>query len=168
MNAEELLQAVIKPDDTTEDTRKERLSAIIAGGGSRQYLGKDIQLSDIDGMTPEEINKLYCRYEARLCAGMTKTLGNSIINLYVMGMTKLFSITNTKLIDDLEEDPFVNHALTTACCDLYYTYGMYLAPITTMLTTVRHIYFNKNKNTYIENNTDWESREPSTEWRTTE
>ena len=42
MNAEELLQAVIKPDDTAEDTRKERLSAIIAGGGSRQYLGKDI------------------------------------------------------------------------------------------------------------------------------
>ena len=40
-------------------------------------------------MTPEEINKLYCRYEARLGACMTKTLGNSIINLYVMGMTKV-------------------------------------------------------------------------------
>ena len=82
MNAEELLQAVIKPDDTTEDTTKERLSAIIAGGGSQQYLGEDIKRSDIDGMTPEEINKLYCRYEARLGACMA----NSIINVYVMGV----------------------------------------------------------------------------------
>ena len=41
-------------------------------------------------MTPEEINKLYCRYKARLGACMTKALGSSIINLYVMGMTKLF------------------------------------------------------------------------------
>ena len=75
----------------------------------------------------------------------------------------MFSITNpTKLIDDLEEDPFVNHAFTTACCELYYKCGLYLAPITAMLTTDRHINFNKNKNPSIENNTDGESREPST------
>ena len=69
-------------------------------------------------------------------------------------MTKLFSITNPpKLIDDLE-DPFVNHALITACCELYYKYGMYLALTPAMLATVRHINFNKNKNTCIEKNTD--------------
>ena len=97
-------------------------------------------------MTPEEINKVYCRYEARLGACMTKTSGNSIINLYVMAMPKLFSITNPpKLIDDLEGHPFVNHTLTTAWCEHYYKYGMYLAPITAMLTTVRYINFNKIK-----------------------
>ena len=58
--------------------------------GSKQYLGKDLQMSDIDTMTPEQINKLYCRYEARLGASMTKTLGNSFINLYVMGVSKYF------------------------------------------------------------------------------
>jgi len=152
MNVEELLQVEdVQPVATQQDTKRERLSAIVAGGGSRQYLGRDLQLTDIDGMSTEDINKLYCRYEARLGASMTKTLGNSIINLYAMGVSKYFPIANTpKLIEDLEEDPFINHALTSACCELYYKYGMYLAPITAMLTTVRHIDFKNNKN--IDNN----------------
>ena len=48
-----------------------------------------MQLSGIDGMTPQEVDELYCQYEARLGASMTKTLGNSFINLYVMGVSKL-------------------------------------------------------------------------------
>ncbi|CAC5366517.1 unnamed protein product [Mytilus coruscus] len=39
----------------------------------------------------------------------------------------------------LEEDPFINNALTNTCCELYYRYGMYLAPFTAILTTARHI-----------------------------
>ena len=127
-------------DTDQNETKRERLSAIVAGGGSKQYLGKDLQMSDIDTMTPEQINKLYCRYEARLGASMTKTLGNSFINLYVMGVSKYFNVVNPpKLIQDLEEDPFINHALTSTCCELYYRYGMYLAPFTALLTTTKHI-----------------------------
>ena len=77
---------------------------------------------------------------------MTKTLGNSFINLYVMGVSKYFNVINPpKLLEDLEEDPFINHALTSICCELYYKYGMYLAPFTAMLTTAKHINFNKKK-----------------------
>ena len=150
MNAEELLdisQAI--PQDATsqeavQNTKRERLSAIIVGGGSRHYFGRDVQLTYLDKMTPQEIDKLYCRYEARLGASMTKTLGNSFINLYVMAVSRSFNVTNPpKLIEDLEEDPFINHALTSVCCELYYKYGMYLAPFTAMLTTARHIDFNK-------------------------
>ncbi|CAC5364046.1 unnamed protein product [Mytilus coruscus] len=91
-------------------------------------------------MTTEQINKLYCKYEARLGASMTKTLGNSFINLYVMGVSKFFKVVNPPiLIQDLEEDPFINNALTNTCCELYYRYGMYLAPFTAILTTARHI-----------------------------
>jgi hypothetical protein len=150
MNAEELLQNF--ENENTEDKhanlelKTERLSAIIAGGGSKQYLGKDLSMSDIDTMTPEQINKLYCRYEARLGASMTKTLGNSFINLYVMGISKYVNVVDQpKLIQDLEEDPFINHALTNSCCELYYRFGMYLAPFTAMLTTVRHIDFSQSK-----------------------
>ena len=143
MNAEELLQNVV----CEQDTKLERLSAIVAGGGSKQYLGREFQLSDIDDMSAEQINKLYCRYEARLGASMTKTLGNSFISLYVMDVSKYFNvIDHLKLIEDLEEDPFINHALTNVCCEMYYKYGMYLAPFTAMLTTARHIDFNKKEN----------------------
>ena len=78
MNAGELLQDIdlqakteSDVEDDKQETKRERLSAIVAGGGSKQYLGKDLQMSDIDTMTPEQINKLYCRYEARLGASMT-------------------------------------------------------------------------------------------------
>lgn len=149
MDAEELLKEEKNQsieNNEINETKRERLSAIVAGGGSKQYLGKDLQMSDIDTMTPEQINKLYCRYEARLGASMTKTLGNSFINLYVMGVSKYFNVVNPpKLIQDLEEDPFINHALTSTCCELYYRYGMYLAPFTAMLTTTKHINFVEDK-----------------------
>ena len=38
---------------------------IVAGGGSK-YLGGDLQLSDIDRMNPQEVDKLYCRCEASM------------------------------------------------------------------------------------------------------
>ena len=51
---------------------------------------------------------------------MTKTLGNSFINLYVIGVSKYFHVENPpKLLEDLEEDPFINHALTSVCCELF-------------------------------------------------
>ena len=136
-------------EDDKQEIKRERLSALVAGGGSKQYLGKDLQLSDIDTMTSKQINKLYCRYEARLGTSMTKTLGNSFINLYVMGVSKYFNVSNPpKLIQDLEEDPFINHALISSCCELYYKFGMYLAPFTAMLTTVRHTDFQTKKDDF--------------------
>ena len=52
MNAEDLLKDIplITPDeqhDLQQESKRERISAIIAGGGSRQYLGRELQLSDI-------------------------------------------------------------------------------------------------------------------------
>ena len=43
-----------------------------------------------------------------------------------------------ELVADLEQDPFVSSALQIACCELYYRYGMYLAPLTAALTTAKH------------------------------
>ena len=72
-------------------------------------------------MTPQEIDKLYCRHEARLGASMTKTLGNSFINLFIMGVSKYFNVISPpKLLEDLEKEPFINHTLTSVCCELYY------------------------------------------------
>jgi len=50
----------------------------------------------------------------------------------------LASLRQPELVADLEQDPFVSSALQTACCELYYRYGMYLAPLTTAVTTVKH------------------------------
>jgi hypothetical protein len=39
------------------------------------------------------------------------------------------------LVADLEADPFVGHALSSATCEQYHHYGMYPAPLTAALTT---------------------------------
>ena len=103
------------------DHLKQRLSAIISGGKSVQYLGKNISISQLEELPNDQILKLYNRYESRLGASMTKTLGNSILNMYAILVGKVLPIpeeNHTKLVADLEDDPFVEHAFTTTCCEL--------------------------------------------------
>ena len=139
MDASEILEEY---SESVISSKRERLFGIVSGGMSKQYLGKEFQGSDIEKMDDHQVSKLYCRYEARLGASMTKTLGNSLINLYVLGISKYFSVPDPpKFLKDLEEDPFINNALNSVCCELYYKYGMYLAPFTALLTTAQHISF---------------------------
>ena len=119
-------------------------------GGNRgrrhgpKYIGNRLTLAQIDEMGDDEISKHYGRYEARLGASMTKTLGASALQMYALVAGNLLPIppeNHALLVADLEEDPFVEHALTTACCELYYRYGMYLAPLTTAMATNKHCQF---------------------------
>ena len=79
MNAERIITRFSK--DNTEDAaieqlnaKRERLSEIVAGGGSKQYLGRGFQFSDINGKNPQQVEKLFCRYTAWLGANKTITL----------------------------------------------------------------------------------------------
>ena len=45
------------------------------------------------------------------------------------------------LIADLEGDPFVGHALSSATCELNHPNGMFLAPLKAALTTIKHCQF---------------------------
>ena len=124
--------------------KRERLAALAAGGQAKQYLGRNCTVDQIDDMADDEIEKLYTRYEARLGAAMTKTLGAAALQLYSTVASKILPIppeNMPKLIADLGADPFVEHALSSATCELYYKYGMYLAPLTTALTTAKYCQF---------------------------
>ena len=73
---------------------------------------------------------------------MTKTLGSAALQLYVGVAAMFLPIENHPgLIADLESDPFVGHALSSATCELYHHYGMYLAPLTATLITLKHCQF---------------------------
>ena len=54
-------------------------------------------------------------------------------------------------VSEKSSNTFIHHALTGACCELFYRYRMYQAPFTAMLTTARHITFNKNKKVHTKN-----------------
>ena len=76
---------------------------------------------------------------------MTKTLGQAIIQLYMTAVRWVFAEIPAKnlsaLTADLNADPFLGHVLNGACCELYHRYGMWLVPLTTVLTTAKHCRF---------------------------
>ena len=75
---------------------------------------------------------------------MTKTLGAAALQLYTSVASMLLPIPPEEqpvLLADLEADPFVEHAVSSATCEMYHRFGMYLAPVTAALTTLRHCRF---------------------------
>ena len=67
-----------------------------------------------------------------------------------MGACSALGITNQdELSEDLENDPFLNSALQRFTCELYYRYGLFLAPLSIGIITSRHYLLsvcNKNGN----------------------
>ena len=59
----------------------------------------------------------------------------------------MLGITNQDaLSEDLENDPFLNSALPRFTCELYYSFGSFLAPLSPGLITSRHYLSERNKN----------------------
>ena len=162
------------PSEAVEKHR-ERLIALVVGGKANVYLGQSISVDKIEGLSNGEVEKLYARYESRLGATMTKTLGQSICSLYALAAGRYLPIpfeSQDSLRSDLENDPFVGHALTTITCELYHKYGMYLAPITAALTTAKYCEFkqinsNVNRNNYEPDGNNYETDGDATSGNTT-
>ena len=78
---------------------------------------------------------------------MVKSLGCSIINMYSIGACAVQGITNQEaLTKDLENDPFLNSALQRFTCELYYRFGLFLAPLSIGIIMSRHYLYERNKN----------------------
>ena len=78
---------------------------------------------------------------------MVKSLGKLIINMYSIGACAALGITNQDaLSEDLENDPFLNSALQRFTCELYYRFGLFLAPLSIGIIMSRHYLSERNKN----------------------
>ena len=134
------------PEGQEVQKHRERLAAIAAGGQAGQYglvvRGKAFTADQIDALDDGKVERMYARYEARLGAAMTKTLGSAALQLYAGLVSMFLPIENQPgLIADLEGDPFVGHALSSATCELYHRYGMFLVPLTAAMTTLKYCQF---------------------------
>ena len=129
------------------DEKRRKLLECIFTGNSKLYLGKVYTEERVNELSDEEVDKLFNNYEAKLSDQMVKSLGKSIINMYSMGACAALGIKNQDaLSEDLESDPFLNSALQTFTCELYYRFGSFLAPLSVGLITSRHYLFEHNKN----------------------
>ena len=127
--AEELIGS-LGYETLQSDTKRQKLLECVLTGNSKLYLGKVYTEEQLAKLNDEEVEKLFNNYEAKLSGQMVKSLGKSIINMYSMGACSALGITNQEaLSEDLENDPFLNPALQRFTCELYYRFGLFLAPL---------------------------------------
>ena len=109
------------------------------------YLGKVYNEEQINKLSNEEVDKLFSNYKAKLSGQMVKSLRKSIINICSMGACAALGISNQDaLSEDLENDLFLNSALQRFTCELYYRFGLFIAPLSIGLITSRHYLSHKN------------------------
>ena len=133
--------------DAQSDTKHQKLLECILTGNSNLYLGKVYTEEHLTRLNKEEVEKLFNNYEAKLSGQMVCLLGRSIINMYLMGVCTVLGISyQDALSEDLENDPFLNSSLQRATCELYYRFGLFLAPLSVGIITSRHYLYKRNKN----------------------
>ena len=101
------------------EQKRETLKSIVFGGG--KYVNKSIDR--LCNMSDEEIDAEYENYQRRIGAVMVKTLGKAFLTLYSNMVSYFIDIDDTaELIQDLNEDPFIDNAMNKTCCELYHKY----------------------------------------------
>ena len=129
------------------DTKCQKLLKCVLTGNSKLYLGKVYTEEQLKKINEEEVENLFNNYKAKLSGQMVKSLGHSIINMYSVGACAPLGITNQDArSEDLENDPFLNSALQRFTCELYYRFGLFLAPVSIGIITNRHYLSERNKN----------------------
>ena len=122
------------------------------------YLGKEYTEEQINEMDCTNVNTLLNRYESVLSSQMTKSLGKSIIKLYLNLACSVLGVGNQQeLSTDLECDPFLMQRFT---CDLYYRFGALLALISVGIITGKH--YVKNSITKLNDRSNNGTCDPTT------
>ena len=139
-------------EDNDVRDKRERLVVCVTSGNSKMYLGKEYTKEQINKMDCNDVSTLLNRYESVLSSQMTKSLGESIINLYSNLACSLLGVGNQQeLSTDLECDPFLNTAMQRVTCNLYYRFGALLAPVSIGIITGKH--YAKNSITKLNDRT---------------
>ena len=128
-----------KVEENYVKDKRERLAACVLSGNSKTYLGKVYTEQQINEMDCDNLNTLVNRYESVLSAQMTKSLGESVINLYSNIACSVLGVGNQQdLSGYFECDPFRNTAMQRFTYDLYYHFGALLAPVSVDIITGKH------------------------------
>ena len=90
-------------------------------------------------LSAEEVDTLFGIYKVKLSCQIGKSLGKSIIRMYLMGACTVLGMNDRDAMsEDLESDPFLNSALQRFMCGLSHRFGLFLTPLIVGLITSRH------------------------------
>ena len=128
----------LRVEPPESNIKRQKFIKYVLTGNSKQYLGKAYTEEQVNKLSAEEVNKLLSNYEVKLLGQMVKSLGISVIKMYLMGACATLGKSNQDALrGNLESDPFLNSALQRFTCELYYRFGSFLTPLSVGLITNR-------------------------------
>ena len=99
----------------------------------------------VNKLSAKEVDKLFRHYKMKLSSKMVKSLGKLIIRIYLMGVYAASGIRNQyTLSEDLDSGHFLNSALQSFTCKLYYRFCLFLVPLSVGIIMSRHYLSQQN------------------------
>ena len=131
--------------DPQVELYRSRIEIVVKGGKSEHYFGKQILLDNIEKLNNEEIKEMYSIYETKRGNEVTKSLGNTMINILTHVADELVKLQTTyeldtkQLSDELNDNELLKESLNEYACESYHMLGSWLVPVTVGASIVRNL-----------------------------
>ena len=144
----------ILPVNTSEDDIKEKresLAILASLGTTKDYVGVEMSLGDVNKLSPINVEKYYYRYQSVLGKQVTGGLVENVIKLASKVVSNVIPIDDTnELSSDLLQDELVRRELTTAAGYLVLKGGRFVALASALFHIVKHVNFTIDEKSIVE------------------
>ena len=142
--------------DTSEEI-EEKQESLASLGTSKDYLGVQMSLGDVNKLTPKDVEKYYYRYQSKLSKQVTGGLVENAIKLTSKTISRFIPIDDPdSLSNDLVQDEIVRRELVNAAGYLVLKGGRFVALASALFHVMRHVDFTTNEKVLEETEEDAE------------
>ena len=133
---------VMAPSPTS--IKKEQLASLLTTGKSKEFLGKDYTLTDMDKWDDKAVDKHYNRYVTVLASKTSESITSSIIKAYSSLISKFANTDKVVLEEELNNDYIITRELGRLIGFLNVVFGGPTpAMVNTAIITAKNIFSNK-------------------------
>ena len=139
----------ILPYDTDAEgieEKRESLAILASLGTSKDYIGVQMSLGDVNKLIPKDVEKYYYRYQSKLSKQVTGGLVENAIKLSSKTISRFIPIDDPdSLSNDLVQDEIVRRELVNAAGWLVLKGGRFVALASALFHVMRHVDFTTNE-----------------------
>jgi len=116
------------------------LNIIISSGRSKEFLGRDFTVKDLDSMDPDRIDAYYKIYELNYANKVSESIITTVIAAYSKAINKVLPIDDVeKLQADLNNDYILTSELKVVTGTIAAACGKLMSLFSLGLITLKHI-----------------------------
>jgi hypothetical protein len=116
------------------------LNILISSGRSKEFLGKNITLKDLDSMTGDQLDAFYKIYELNYADKINSNIINGIVDLYSRAVNRVLPIDDVeKLSQDLKNDYILTSELKNITAGVAAVCGKLMSVFSLGLITFKHL-----------------------------